>query len=215
MNEDKDIDVGNDLRQAYADLSTEVTPPALDAKILDAARPNSRLSNLLALKPLSWAAITVLSIGLVLELQRSTPEPDAVMAAPEPNLPTDSVDTRFERQAVGQDQNAAKITESANGYAAEMPIAAPVNRSMQNAREVSSEIETLDRAPVQPAAQLFEDRDDLQVVPEAERFCEPSETVDAGSWYRCVLRLREEERDEQAAFELSLLKSRFPDFEVR
>ncbi len=213
MNEDKDIDPGADLRRAYADLSTEVTPPALDAKILDAAQPNARLSNLLSLKPLSWAAITILSIGLVLELQRSAPEPDAVLT--EPAMPVDSADLRLERQVAEPTIEAEINTNTATGYAAEAPIAAPVDRSMQKAQEAAAVLENLDRASVQPAAQLYEDLDDLQAAPEPERFCEESETVDAGSWYLCVLRLREEGRDEQAAFELSLLKSRFPDFEIR
>ena len=215
MNEDKDIDPGADLKRAYAELSTEVTPPALDAKILDAAQPNARLSNLLALKPLSWAAITVLSIGLVLELQRSTPEPDAVLMEPEPQSPADSAETLHEGLANQPAIEASIETNTASGFAAEAPIAQPVDRSMQKALEAAAELETLDRATAQPAAQLYEDLDDLQAVPEAERFCVDSETVDAGSWYLCVLRLREEGLDEQAAFELSLLKTRFPDFEIR
>ena len=215
MTDEKDFTVDADLGRAYAEMSTEVTPPDLDAKILESAQPSARLSNLLALKPLSWAAITVLSIGLVLELQRSTPESDALLVEPGMSSPVAEEAVRLEMQSTNVPADAAATREVESSPASGAPIAEPVNRSLNKVREAAAETETLDVAPAQPAAQLFEDLDDLQVAPDPERFCDDAETVDAASWYRCVLRLREEGLDEQASYELSLLKSQFPDFEIR
>ena len=47
------------------------------------------------------------------------------------------------------------------------------------------------------------------------RFCDDTETVDASSWYQCILRLEEEERFDEAASERTRLFSEYPDFQVR
>ena len=216
MSDEQDIKLDPSLRQAYSDLSNETTPDALDASILDAARPSARLSNLLALKPLSWAAITLLSIGLALELQRSTPEtPDGLSTEPAAAETVDEVLRSLEQHSADGPAEKAEGDSAPLGFTAEPTIAEPRTRSLQTIREEAAVSETLDRGQAAPAAQLFEDRDDLQFAPETERFCDEVEIVDANSWYRCVLRLREEGLDEEAAFELSLLRSRFPDFETR
>ena len=101
------------------------------------------------------------------------------------------------------------------GALTERPIAAPRNQSLRAVREEIQAVETLDVAPAGRTAQLLEDLDDVKIAPEPERFCEDIELVDASSWYACVLRLREEGRIDEAAFELSLLRSKFPDFEIR
>ncbi len=205
------------VSQAYSELSTETPSTALDAKILQAARPSPRLSNLLALKPLSWAAITVLSIGLVLELQRSAPDVsgEQQIAVPMHSVPVDREKTNLESSSTNapDEPTASDAAEPALGL--EQPIAEPRNNSLRSVREEAAISETLDIAPATPAARLYEDLDNLKIAPEPERFCDDIERVDATSWYSCVLRLRDEGRVDEADFELSLLLTRFPDFEIR
>ncbi|MEM1173583.1 MAG: hypothetical protein AAGI27_02120 [Pseudomonadota bacterium] len=214
MSEGQDMERDETVSTAYADLSRETTSSDLDARIMQAAQPSSRLSNLLALKPLSWAAITVLSVGLVLELQRSTPaiSTDSALTAPVQEL-------SLERQAVVPETVSDFADDADNlpaaGVTAEQPIAEPRNRSLRSVREEAAISETLDVAPAIPAARLYEDLDNLKVEPPAPRHCDDIERVDASSWYSCVLRLREEGRDDEASFELSLLMSKYPDFEIR
>jgi hypothetical protein len=50
---------------------------------------------------------------------------------------------------------------------------------------------------------------------ESQRFCTAAESAAAGSWYRCVLKLREDGMKEQAEYEQALLQTKFPDFELR
>ncbi|MEM9401931.1 MAG: hypothetical protein AAGA44_05475 [Pseudomonadota bacterium] len=207
MNDRHDSERDAEVSALYAKLSRETTTPELDEKILQAAQPSAGLRQLLALKPLSWAAITVLSVALVLELQRETSGTSEDRVVPTASVPDGPMH-------VAQPPSDAALQPKASP-SAESFIAEPRNRSLQSAQEQAAINETLDVAPTAPTARFFEELDDYRIELEPERFCENIELVDASSWYTCVLRLREEGRVDEAAFELSLLRSAHPEFEIR
>ncbi len=222
------------LSSAWRALSDEQTPAGLDRSILQAAKQRPRLANLLSLKPLAWAAVMVLTVGVVLELQRSAPELldqpaayDMPAEAPAPERADSDQFAAPEPEVASESPSAAYLAAPATAEQDETPqIQQDMRRSMlklstegrgvlEEAERLSEEDQLEEVVVTGVNGRMLEDSADLQASDDLERFCETAVTVDPGSWYRCVLELREEGLQDEADFELSLLMSRFPEFEIR
>ncbi|MDJ0758641.1 MAG: hypothetical protein QNJ19_04540 [Woeseiaceae bacterium] len=210
MSEDRINDIASDqhVSETYRALSTEQTSPQLDKAILDMAQagaPKKSLSRLLAIKPLAWAATVVLTVSIVFQLQQQEVTESLIYED----------DVAVEEEAV---VGAPRKDEDSAGLS-DMSTFAPAASARSKLQEVEAMIveqDSADSVSPEPAAELgaAAELGRMQRAPQP-RFCEETETVDASSWYQCILRLEEEGKFDEAASERTRLFSEFPDFQVR
>ncbi len=210
MSEDRRDDMPGDkqLSEAYRELSTEQTSARLDKAILGMAQtssPKKSLSRLLAIKPLAWTATVVLTVSVVYQLQQQEgmdamlfeedvavdiAEPAAVAPTPDRDSPTATDMSSFAPAAGARSKLQEVEAMMIDQDAAETSLQRPAERGL------AVELNGMQRS-------------------QAPRFCDDTETVDASSWYQCILRLEEEGKLDEAASERTRLFSDYPDFQVR
>lgn len=229
------------VSEVYRELSNEETSAKLDRNILDMAEagaPSRSLTRLLAVKPLAWAATVLLTVTLVVHLQQETPHPEALLyeedvmtdAVPLPAAPERAI-KREAQQVVapassGRQDDVAADTGTPTPAAARDADAdaaravqsfAPAAETRAKMQEVEAFVAERERS-ISSVTETPEPTVSIQgrrsAAPEP-RYCSEAETADASSWYRCILKLTEDGKLDEAAAERTKLFSAFPDFEVR
>ncbi len=209
MSEDRNNDVLHDerLSEAYRALSTEQTSAQLDKAVLDMARvgaPKRSLSRLLAIKPLAWGATVVLTVTLVVHLQQLEVADTLIF---EDEVAADLDDSATATRQDADSPSSADLSSFAP--------AAGARAKIQEVEAMIVEQEPADsslREAAESSVSLKRER--LQSAPQP-RYCGPTETADASSWYQCILDLEKEGKLEEAAAEKTRLFSEYPDFQVR
>lgn len=212
------------VSDAYRELAHESTPAGLDKHILAMAAHETRSRYGLArawIRPLAWAATIALSLGIVLELTWLADAPvNDVAPAPAVSAEPARQDADVMKAKTEEDHRRA-IAERVEAPAESMP-ASQVRQDqgpVGEAAEAGSLAE--DESPLHDAEQRVR----LQVMPaRLEAAASSAETTDqvhacdsearasADAWYDCILALREQGLDDDAAAELIALLEAFPDF---
>ena len=212
------------VSDAYRDLADESTPAGLDKRILEMAAHETRSRYGLArawIRPLAWAATIALSLGIVLELTWLADAP-VNEVAPAPALSAEPARQDADvMKAKKEEDHRRAIAERVEAPAEAMP-ASQVWQD-QGAVGEAAEAESLaeDESPLHDAEQ----RARLQVMParleaaassaemtSRDDACDAEARASADAWYDCILVLREQGRDDDAAEEFEALLKAFPDF---
>ena len=212
------------VSDTYRDLASESTPAGLDQRILAMAAHETRSRYGLArawIRPLAWAATIALSLGIVLELTWLAETPVSEVA-PAPAVSAEPARQDADVMKAKQEEDHRRaIAERVEAPAEAMP-ASPVAPE-QGLVGAAAEAE----APMEDASLLrdAEQRARLQVMParlEAaassaevtgrDDACDAEARASADAWYDCILVLREQGRDDDAAEEFEALLKAFPDF---
>ncbi len=166
--------------------------------------PKRSLSRLLAIKPLAWGATVVLTVTLVVHLQQLEV--------------TETLIFEDEVAADLGDSTAAPRKDADSPASADLSSFAPAAGARAKMQEVEAMIVEQEPADssLQEAAEpgLSLKRERLLSAPQP-RYCEPTETADASSWYQCILDLEKEGKLDEAVAERTRLFSEHPDFQVR
>jgi len=200
------------FRRTYRAVSSETTPPALDRRILASAR-TSRIG-MVTMRPLALAAVLVIGIGLALEYATFSQAiddaasgegdmaPDTVLPSKDGSAPRSAPAGSWDRRAVSP--------ASSNGSTMSVPT--------PNGEEFNAVLERLENTR-RTSNRSADDRLHLEgtraEARQSPRECDETRTTDAASWYACILELRRSGRQEAAEQEMSLLRSAYPDFEIR
>ena len=212
------------ISDTYRDLASESTPAGLDQRILAMAAHETRSRYGLArdwIRPLAWAATIALSLGIVLELTWLAETPVSEVA-PAPAVSAEPARQDADVMKAKQEEDHRRaIAERVEAPAEAMP-ASPVARE-QGLVGAAAEAE----APMEDASLLRDagQRARLQVMParleaaassaetsDREHACDREARASADTWYDCILALREQGLDDDAAAEFEALMQAFPDF---
>lgn len=191
------------VSEAYRETAAERAPGRLDTAVLrDAARAVRPRYSLLRTwsRPVAWAAVVMLSFGLVLELTR----------APEPPL-QDEVPMKTERPR--QDAQELRVTDT---------------DMLQRAEDMARMREGPDDTPAQPASALAEREAFADAAPQAavplseksalrsaaslaepEPACDATARAGADTWLACIRALEQAGRTESAHRERELYDDAF------
>lgn len=205
------------VARAYRELATERAPATLNEQVLrqaahEAGRGYPRWSGWL--RPLAWAATVGLTLAIVI----------AIVDTP---LPDDDPQTGVYREEA-LPAPAAATAPAANQHRDARPEAAkdaPAERSRSagDRSPASAAFAVDDTSLLEQAADIAatragsesEERAPAANTPVSEApACDEAARAQAGSWYRCIERLRSAGYAEAAAQELEQLGEAFPDFEV-
>lgn len=199
--------------KAYRQLAVEKTPQHLDAAVLEAAhkavaRPQYARSRAWT-RPLAWAATIVLTVAVVIEINR-VPVPD--VPAREPGAPAPvSAPAQATGAALSQPAAAADI---AVRQAEEKAATAKLER------DAPAVLAPQNRVLLQRASEPAELRSDA-ALPAAGRTaesvagdCPPEAMTDPGQWLACIEELEAAGMTAAAAEQRRLLQQAFPDFEA-
>lgn len=207
---------------AYRDLARERTPAHLDRAVLraaaDAARPQySRLR--LWTRPTAWAAMVLLSAGLLFEYSQS-PQQDAVPApaalAPAVEVaPQDAskLDVTAERQRSDapprQEKAAAELRELTNRSADTLGQAEEMMRFQQG----PSDADTASAEPAARRAPAAAGAIATQSFREDAPACGNAARSEPESWLECIRALEQAGLAEAAGRERELFRDAYPDVE--
>ena len=212
------------VSDTYRDLTHESTPVGLDKRILAMAALETRSRYGLArawIRPIAWAATIALSLGIVLELTWLADAP-VNDVAPAPALFAEPARQDAEVMKAKQEEDHRRaIAERMDTPAESMPATSvwqdqePVGETAE--AESPAEDESLlhdagQRARLQPASALYEATASSAQTTDRDHACDHEARASADAWYDCILALREQGLDDDAAAELEALLQAFPDF---
>lgn len=212
------------VSDTYRDLAPETTPAGLDQRILAMAAHETRSRYGLArawIRPIAWAATIALSLGVVLELTWFADAPlDEVAPAPAVSAEAARQDTEVMKAKQEEDQRRA-IAERVDAPAATMP-ATPVRQEQGRVGEAAEAESPLEdgsllrdaeqRARLQAVSARYEAATSSAETADRDHACSRDARASANAWYDCILALREQGRDDDAAAEFEALLEAFPDF---
>lgn len=213
------------VSDTYRDLAPETTPAGLDQRILAMAAHETRSRYGLArawIRPVAWAATIALSLGVVLELTWfADTAPDEVAPAPAVSAEAARQDAEVMKAKQEEDQRRA-IAERVDAPAATMPTT-PVRQEqgrVGEAAEAESPLEDASplrdaeqRARLQAVSARYEAAASSAETAERDHACSRDARASAEAWHDCILALREQGRDVDAAAEFEALLEAFPDFQ--
>ena len=184
------------VSDAYRDLAREKTPERLDNRILAMAAHESRSRYGLArawVRPVAWAATIALSLAFVLELTWFADIPGG-NGAPEPGVSAEperqDADVMRAKQEDSRRRGIAELADVATLTTPATPSADDTNLAIEAGEAAAFRTET----------------------PEQDHACAGEARASADTWYDCILDLREQGLDDDAAAELEDLLRAFPDF---
>ena len=212
------------VSDTYRDLADESTPAGLDQRILEMAAHETRSRYGLArawVRPLAWAATIVLSLGIVLELTWLADAP-VNEVAPAPAVSAEPARQDADVMKAKQEEGHRRaIGERVAVPAAAQPVS-PVTQE-QGLGGAAAEAESPaagellrhdagQRARVQATSALYEAAASSAAETDRDHACDREARSSADTWYNCILALREQGLDDDAAVELEALIQAFPDF---
>lgn len=231
MTQDRDLLMTDEtVSRTYRELATEKTPPPLDAKILAAARAETRTRYGLLrtrTRPLAWAAMIGLSLVIVLQITRLPGGEDA--------LPTETpMPAALQDNGVAEPMPVVTMEAGAAATAAETPPAPAAARGKPGLAEAERAdaperdavaAEQRQRAPLAAQASAIAPglsealspqgaaQKEALAVP-AGSACSESARAAPESWLACIEALRAGGETAGADAEYELLRAAFPDFRI-
>jgi hypothetical protein len=185
---------GNDDRlvgETYREAATERAPDHLNTAVMrnaaKAARPRYFLLRTWT-RPVAWAAVVMLSVGLVLELTQAPvihPVDESVMAEPAMN---DSELRVSDTDMLEQAKEMARMQQGPNGEA-DLPAAAAIPFSEKSALRSSA------------------------TLVDAESGCDETARGEPQLWLECITELETAGHTDLASMEREQLAEAFPDFD--
>jgi hypothetical protein len=214
------------VSDAYRDLARESTPAGLDDRILAMAEHESRSRYGLArawVRPVAWAAMIGISLAFMLELSWFADAPldnGAPPAAVSPERARQDAEVMKAKEEDGRYQGIAEqadepslmvpaslgTAETAPAVAADELAPAPANEEASLPRGAEK------RARVEAAAARSEPPAAYADTLDQDPACDTEARASTDTWYACILELREQGLDDDAAVELEALLRAFPDF---
>lgn len=229
------------ISEAYRDLASEQTPPELDTKVLSMATAATRSRYGLArawIRPVAWAATIGLSLAFVLEMSQlrdvTAPQADAdkvdlLEEVVIEDAPARAKDERRLQQESAKRTDAPMARPVSSPPAAAEPVAAPqpaLESTSVSADFEADDMRLLQEAEEQARARSGSERPESAVAAstiagaaafaeekEHPGHCDSDARMAVGTWYACILELRDSERTEAANQELEALLVEFPDFQ--
>lgn len=228
----------DDVRRTYGELGDEPIPPALDARVLDAARAAVRPRHTRArwIVPVSLAATVVLAVGVALDVGREArrgasgevgveaPQRAVTVpaAAPVPPVPVieDAVDEPFvadaPRPAPPSRANEAAAAPARDAAAERAATSAPADAHGAAARKGQA----LERnsAPAAPSAPAAAPAAASASAPAASAAAAPVVGTPSRSpeeWLAAIEELRRAGRAAEADAELAKFRAAYPDYPLR
>ena len=242
MTQDRDLLMTDEtVSRTYRELATEKTPPPLDAKILAAARAETRTRYGLLrtrTRPLAWAAMIGLSLVIVLQITRlpggedalptETPMPAALqdngVAEPMPVVTMEAGAAATAAETPPAPAATAAETPPAPAAARGKPGLAEAERADAPERDAVA-AEQRQRAPLAAQASAIAPglsealspqgaaQKEALAVP-AGSACSESARAAPESWLACIEALRAGGETAGADAEYELLRAAFPDFRI-
>ena len=206
MSTDSDNDAGSGVLSAtYRELAVEKTPPALDEAILEMAKTgrsaHAPAGNLFLrwTRPLAWAATIGLSLAIVLEVSRQSPNVGYDHAA-EPETPAlqESAQDNAPIRRQSEERQSLSGSESDGGASADRNLEA-----LQYVNPVTIEPKIQADASAAPGAPVLPDT--------AGVGCHRDTRASSELWLECIRRLRRDGNTDLATSEYTEYLKRFPD----
>jgi hypothetical protein len=187
------------IRDTYRDLAKERSRADLDRKILAMAAGEARTRYGLTrawIRPVAWAATIGLSLAFILEISQLN---DGAVPAETPAAAPAPVKTRIKEEV--RPESVQSDAAADDTFAAK-----------DQARPRSGGARALKATVAEPAAATLQETSSLEKIERPEPHCDDAARRSAESWYECILRLREEGLEAEAASELEVLRDTFPAF---
>jgi hypothetical protein len=213
----------SEVSRVYRQLPADLPSPTLDEKIQAAARRELQRRRPRWLRPLSAAAIMLLSLGVLLRLQE-TGVPGLPMETPA------TLQEAVETQAKGMHKNVPKAADS-TGFAASTTAPDNAQESAtppsvpERLRRIEPDATQLPETRVQPP-QVPASKPEGMMQPQSESMMSaPARTDDASAaeedrveppqaWIERIRVMHAQGRYPQAQAELKAFKTRYPDYPV-
>lgn len=191
------------ISDLYREAASEATPARLDEQVLAMAAQEARSRYGVArawVRPVAWAATIGISLAFMLELTwfADTPTGVPAPAVSEERARQDAEVMKAKREE-GLNRAIAEQAEAPPAAAPAAEAASLLRAAEEQARDQAESAQT----DAMVSSTATDDRDHA---------CDASARATADSWYACILALREEGRNEDAADELETLLQVFPDF---
>ena len=202
------------LGEMYRRASRETSPKHLDRRILAEAAPGRPW------QPIALAATVLLSFAFIVNI--GLIQPDAPVGTVGPtignNLKKEAANAAPSRAGSEVDARQTPPAEESAAFAKRSfaPRSDTKPASAESAADLARVMEALrDSDQGLGAAGALSQTATRSKQDQGARYCPEAVSASAGSWYHCILELREKNLDDQANFEQALLLSKFPEFEIR
>ena len=187
----------------YREVAGEETPARLDEQVLALAAREARSRYGLArawIRPVAWAATIGISLAFMLELTWFADTPNGVPA------PAVSEERARQDAEVMKAKQEDGLNRAIAVQVDEQAVAPPATDEPSPLRAAEKQARSQAESVQADAVRTY------AAGPARERACGDDARETAERWYQCIRELREQGRDEDAAFELEALLRSFPDF---